>query len=59
MRGAIPVLPNTPSWRDARLNYRYNFTLTLLYPCWYVLFRKETLSTEVELFFKYLSLCKT
>jgi hypothetical protein len=34
MRGAIPPLPNMPSWRGAQLRHRDNFTLlyfTLLY----------------------------
>jgi hypothetical protein len=26
MRGAIPVLPNTPSWRGAQLKHRDKFT---------------------------------
>jgi len=26
MRGAIPSLPNTPSWRGAQLKHRDNFT---------------------------------
>jgi hypothetical protein len=26
MRGVIPPLPNTPSWRGAQLKYRDNFT---------------------------------
>jgi hypothetical protein len=29
MRGSIPPLPNTPSWRDAQLKHRDYFTLTL------------------------------
>jgi hypothetical protein len=29
MNGAIPPLPNTPSWRGAQLKHRDNFTLTL------------------------------
>jgi hypothetical protein len=28
MRGAIPPLPNTPSWRGAQLKHRDNFTFT-------------------------------
>jgi hypothetical protein len=28
MRGAIPSLPNTPSWRGAQLKHRDNFTFT-------------------------------
>jgi hypothetical protein len=28
MSGAIPPLPNTPSWRGAQLNHRDNFTFT-------------------------------
>jgi hypothetical protein len=31
MSGAIPPLPNTPSWRGARLKHRDNFTFTLMY----------------------------
>jgi hypothetical protein len=27
-RGAIPPLPNTPSWRGAQLKHRDNFTFT-------------------------------
>jgi hypothetical protein len=33
MRGAIPPIPNTPSWRGAQVKHRNNFTflsLTLL-----------------------------
>jgi hypothetical protein len=30
MSGAISLLPNTPSWRDAQLKYRDNFTFYLL-----------------------------
>jgi len=26
MRGALPLLPNTPSWRGAQLKCRENFT---------------------------------
>jgi hypothetical protein len=26
--GAMPLLPNTPSWRGAHLKHRDNFTLT-------------------------------
>jgi hypothetical protein len=26
MRGAIPLLPNAPSWRGARLKHRDNFS---------------------------------
>jgi len=29
MRGYIPPLPNTPSWRGDRLKYRDNFTFTI------------------------------
>jgi hypothetical protein len=29
MRGAIPPLPNTPSWHGAQLKHRGNFTFTL------------------------------
>jgi hypothetical protein len=29
MRGAIPPLPNTPSWRGAQLKHRDNFTLPI------------------------------
>jgi hypothetical protein len=29
MRGAILPLPNTPSWRGARLKHMDNFTFTL------------------------------
>jgi hypothetical protein len=29
IRGAIPPLPNTPSWRGAQLKHRDNFTLGL------------------------------
>jgi len=29
MSGDIPPLPNTPSWRDAPLKHRDNFTFTL------------------------------
>jgi hypothetical protein len=28
MSGAIPPLPNTPSWRGAQLKHRDNFTFT-------------------------------
>jgi hypothetical protein len=28
MRGAIPSLPNTPSWRGAKLKHRDSFTFT-------------------------------
>jgi hypothetical protein len=28
MRGAIPPLPNTPSWRGVQLKHRDNFTFT-------------------------------
>jgi hypothetical protein len=28
MRGAIPPLPNTPSWRGAQLKQRDSFTFT-------------------------------
>jgi hypothetical protein len=30
MRGAIPPLPNAPSWRGAQLKHRNNFTFTLV-----------------------------
>jgi len=30
MRGAIPPLPNTPSWRGAQLKDWKNFTITSL-----------------------------
>jgi hypothetical protein len=38
MSGAIPPLPNTPSWRFAQLKHRDNFTFTLclqgdIHPC--------------------------
>jgi len=29
MRGAVPPLPHTPSWRGAQLKHRDNFTFTL------------------------------
>jgi hypothetical protein len=29
MHGAIPPLPNTPSWRGAQLKHRVNFNLYL------------------------------
>jgi len=29
MRGVIPPLPNTLSWRDTQLKHRDNFTFTL------------------------------
>jgi hypothetical protein len=29
MSGAIPPLPNTPSWRGAQLKHRDSFTFTL------------------------------
>jgi len=29
MRGAIPPLPHTPSWRGAQLKHRDSFTFTL------------------------------
>jgi hypothetical protein len=29
MRGAIPPLPNTPSWRGAQLKHRDNFTFII------------------------------
>jgi hypothetical protein len=32
MRGVIPQLPNTPSWRGAQLKYRDNFTFAHLIP---------------------------
>jgi len=28
MSGAIPPLPNTPSWSDAQLKHRDNFTFS-------------------------------
>jgi hypothetical protein len=31
MRGALPPLPNTPSWRGAQLKYRDNFTVTFTF----------------------------
>jgi hypothetical protein len=31
MRGAIPPLPNTPSWRCAQLKQRDNFTFTFTF----------------------------
>jgi hypothetical protein len=36
MRGAIPPLPNTPSWRGAQLEkkHRYNFTFTFYLCSW-------------------------
>jgi hypothetical protein len=35
MRGAIPPLPNTPSWCGAQLKHRDNFTFTFaLYMKW-------------------------
>jgi hypothetical protein len=30
MRGAIPPLPTTPSWRGAQLKHRDNFTFTFV-----------------------------
>jgi hypothetical protein len=30
MGGAIPPLPNTPSWRGAHLKHRENFTFTFI-----------------------------
>jgi hypothetical protein len=36
MRGAIPPLPNTPSWRGAQFKHRDNFTLLLLYSVWHI-----------------------
>jgi len=37
MRGAIPSLYNTPSWRGAHFKHRDNFTFTLyVYVCMYV-----------------------
>jgi hypothetical protein len=30
MRGAIPQLPNTPSWRGAKMKYTDNFTFSLM-----------------------------
>jgi hypothetical protein len=41
MRGAIPPLPNTPSWRDAHLRHRDNFTF-------YLYERKERKGGESE-----------
>jgi hypothetical protein len=32
IRGAIPPLPNTPSWRGAYLKHRDNFTFTRFIP---------------------------
>jgi hypothetical protein len=32
MRGAIPPLTNTPSWRGAQLKHRDNFTFTFSVP---------------------------
>jgi hypothetical protein len=32
MSGAIPPLPNTPSWRGAQLKHRDNFTFTFAGP---------------------------
>jgi hypothetical protein len=32
VRGAIPPLPNTPSWRNAQLKHRDNFTFLPLLP---------------------------
>jgi hypothetical protein len=31
MSGAIPRLPNTPSWRGAQLKHRDNFTFTFFF----------------------------
>jgi len=31
MRGAIPPLPQDPSWRGAQLNYKDNSTFTFLW----------------------------
>jgi hypothetical protein len=31
MRGAIPPLPNTPSWRGALLKHRDKFTFTFTF----------------------------
>jgi len=31
MRGAVPPLPNTLSWRGAELKHRDNFTFYLIY----------------------------
>jgi hypothetical protein len=33
MSGAIPPLPNTPSWRGAQLKHRENFTFCLFNKC--------------------------
>jgi hypothetical protein len=31
MNGAIPQLPNSPSWRGAQLKHRDNFTFTFTF----------------------------
>jgi hypothetical protein len=44
MRGAIPPLPNTPSWRGAQFRYRDNFTFTFRSPT--LLWVKNVMSLE-------------
>jgi hypothetical protein len=36
MSGAIPPLPNMPSWRGAQLKHRDNFTFYLYYHRYYL-----------------------
>jgi hypothetical protein len=37
MRGAIPALPNTPSWRGAQLKHRDKFTFYVIFIIQYLM----------------------
>jgi hypothetical protein len=50
MSGAIPPLPNTPSWRGAHLKHSDNFTLSLpLVDMWTYNIITDTENTESQL----------
>jgi hypothetical protein len=48
MRGAVPPLPNTPSWHGAHLKHRDNFTFTLYYTMNPLMVRYEFPSVDVS-----------
>jgi hypothetical protein len=57
MRGAIPPLPNTPSWRGAQLKAQGQICLYFIVkfapnhlptPCWYYVFLNKTILLNLE-----------
>jgi hypothetical protein len=49
MRGAIPPLPNTPSWRGTQLKHRTTLPLPLYYLT--ILYKDLKFGTELSAFF--------